>query len=361
MLFSFTIGNNTELLLSRHMKILVTGAAGFIGFHVVNRLINEGHSVVGIDNLCEPDTLMIKKARLSMLGINPDAIADGRPIRSTIAVFDFIQLDILERRNMIDLCHECKFDTVIHLAALAGVQPSIQYPTPFFDVNTTGTFNVLEAARLTGVKHVLFASSSVVHGVHSQAPMKEDDDVNTPMTMYAASKRAAELLCYSYANAYKLPITIFRFFTVYGAWCRPNSGPMQIARNIVEGKPIRIINNGHLVRDFTYVDDVVDGMMFAINASPGTPNTPYALYNVGRSVPVPYASFIQSLESSLGVAAIIEHDATTPFSVGEHVEMYADTDKLEAELAYSPVWDYEEAVPIFTQWFKDNYNVTFTF
>lgn len=343
------------------MKILVTGAAGFIGYHTVNRLINEGHQVIGIDNLCDPDTVDLKKVRLSLLGISPDSIQDATPIRSSIAIFDFIKLDILDREKLLQLCHECKFDVIIHLAAVAGAEISSKYPLPFYDINTTGTLNVLEAARLTGVKHIFFTSSSVVHGKLSQAPMKELDNVDTPMSMYAASKRAAELLCYTYAYSYNLPVTIFRLFTVYGAWCRPNTIPMRIAHDITEGKPITVINNGYLVRDFTYVDDVIDGMMFAINTpshKPGQP--PYALYNVGRSTPVPYLSFIQSIEMALGQPAIIEQVPTDPFTIGEHVEMYADTTNLEAELAYSPVWDYEEAVPLFARWFKENYNVNFT-
>ncbi len=342
------------------MKILVTGAAGFIGYHVVNRLINEGHSIVGIDNLCEPDSLTLKKARLSLLGINPEAITDGKPVRSSIAVFDFIKLDILDRKSMLALCKECKFDVVMHLAAKAGVRTSIENPTEFFDTNAVGTQNMLEAAQLSGVKHFFFSSSAVVHGMQSQAPVKEDDDVNTPMSMYACSKRAAELLCYTYARNYNMPVTIFRIFTAYGSWCRPSSMPMRIARDIMEGRTIHVINNGHLVRDFTYVDDLVDGMIFAINSPNHSTDVPYSLYNVGRSTPVPFISFVQSIENTLGVAAQIAVDPTDPFTVGEHIEMYADTEKLESALAYSPVWDYEEAVPLFAQWFKENYKVTFT-
>ena len=343
------------------MKILVTGAAGFIGYHVINRLINDGHSIVGIDNICEPETVQLKLARLSLLGINPDAIADDVPVRSTLAVLDFVKMDILDRRGLISLCHEHKFDSIIHLAALVGSSVSVQYPVPFCEVNTIGTLNVLEAARLTGVKHVFYSSSSVVHGVLSQAPMKEEDHVDTPISTYAASKRSSELLCYTYAHAYKLPVTIFRLFTVYGSWCRPNAVPMLIARDIMEGSPIPLINNGHLVRDFTYVEDVVDGMMFALNSPPSSAQAvPYALYNVGRSTPVPFISFIQCMESALGRSAVIEKTPTDPFTVGEHAELYADTEKLETDLAYSPVWDYEEAVPLFAQWFKENYNATFT-
>lgn len=343
------------------MKLLVTGAAGFIGFHTINRLINEGHSVVGIDDLCEPDTVALKKIRLSLLGINPEAIADARPVRSTIAQFDFVKLDILNREQMLSLCHENRFDAIIHLAAVAGTAMSKKYPTAFYDINTTGTLNMLEAARLSNAKHFFFTSSSVVHGKLSKAPMSEQDDVDSPLSMYAGSKRAAELLCYTYAQSYNLPVTIFRLFNVYGSWCRPNSEPMRIAHSISVGTPVKVINDGYLVRDFTYVDDVVDGMIFALNTPSHKPGqSPYALYNVGRSTPVPYLSFIQSIEMALGIPAIIEQDTTDPFTLGEHVEMYADTTKLESELAYSPVWDYEEAVPLFARWFKDNYNVNFT-
>ncbi len=343
------------------MKILVTGAAGFIGYHTVNRLINEGHSIVGIDNLCDPDTVDLKKIRLSLLGINPDAIADARPVRSTIAQFDFIKLDVQDRENVLRLCNDLRFDAIIHLAAVTGTTLSSNYPTAFYDINTTGTLNMLEAARLAKVKHFFFTSSSVVHGKLSHAPMEEQDDVDSPMSMYAGSKRAAELLCYTYAHSYNLPVTIFRLFSVYGSWCRPNSAPMSIAYNITEGKPIRVINNGYLVRDFTYIDDVLDGVISALNTPSHKPGrAPYALYNVGRSTPVPYLSFIQAIETTLGMPAIIEQDSTDPFTIGEHVEMYADTTRLETELAYSPVWDYEEAVPLFAQWFKDNYNITFT-
>lgn len=342
------------------MKILVTGAAGFIGYHVVNRLINEGHTIVGIDNLSEPESLSLKNARLSLLGINPDSVVEGRPVRSSIAIFDFIKLDILDRASMINLCREYKFDAVLHLAAKAGVQDSINHPSEFFDANAVGTQNMLEASQLSGVKHFFFSSSSVVHGILAQAPMKEDDDVNTPMSMYACSKRAAELLCYTYARSYKMPITVFRFFTAYGSWCRPNSMPMRIARDIMEGRTIHVINNGHIIRDFTYIDDVVDGMMFALNSPNHPTDVPFALYNVGRSTPVPFVSFVQCMESALGIAAKIESDPTPPSLVGEHAEMYADTHKLETDLAYSPVWDYEEAVPLFAQWFKENYKVIFT-
>ncbi len=342
------------------MKVLVTGAAGFIGFHTVSRLINEGHEVVGIDNLCDPATHAIKFARLSMLGIDIAALKQGEPQHSTAGAFEFIIMDILDRAGMQRLCMAHHFNCIIHLAALAGTKDSITKPTEFLDANTIGTQNMLEAARLCGVQHFFFSSSYVVHGARAQSPLKENDDVDSPMSMYAGSKRAAELLCHTYASAYLLPVTVFRFFTTYGSWGRPDSKPMVIAKSIVDGTPITLLNDGYLVRDFTYVDDIIDGIMMALPMPPSAVHhAPYALYNIGRSKPIPMLSFIQAIEGAIGKPAIIDRDSASPLTKGESVEMYADTGKLESELAYSPVWDYEEAAPIFGKWFAENYKVNF--
>lgn len=342
------------------MKILVTGAAGFIGYHTVNRLISDGHEVVGIDNLCDNSTHAIKFARLSLLGIDIAALTTQEAQQSSIGAFRFRLMDILDRENVLNLCNQEKFDIIIHLAALAGTKPSILDPEAFFDTNTKGTQNMLDAARNSAVKHVVFTSSYVVHGAHAQSPLKENDDVDTPMSMYAASKRAAELLCHSYASAYRIPVTVLRLFTAFGAWGRPSSKPMQIAKAIADGTPITLLNDGHLVRDFTYVDDVIDGMMMALSMPPTQVHgVPYSLYNIGRSKPVSLLSFIQAIESAMGKSLIIETVPDSPLTKGESVEMYADTGKLEAELAYSPVWDYEEAAPIFGRWFIENYQVNF--
>ena len=342
------------------MKILVTGAAGFIGYHTVSRLINDGHDVVGIDNLCGSAARVLKLARLSLLGIDVAALEPAQPQRSSAGDFSFILMDILDRPAIENLCQTHKFDRIIHLAALAGTKPSLQNPSGFFEVNTYGTQIMLEAARQSGVQHFFFTSSYVVHGERANSPLKEDDAVDTPMSMYAASKRSAELLCHSYASAYKLPVTVFRLFTAYGTWGRPDSKPLRIAKAIADGTPITILNNGHLVRDFTYVDDIIDGMMMALDMPPhAVLHAPFALYNIGRSKPVSLISFIQTLEAALGSPANIETDPASPLTKGENVEMYADTGKLETELAYSPVWDYEEAAPIFAKWFKENYNITF--
>lgn len=341
------------------MKVLVTGAAGFIGYHTINRLISDGHTVVGIDNLCQPSTHALKLARLSLLGIDTSAISVEQALQSNLGSFEFILMDILDREAVQKLCIEREFDCIVHLAAHAGTKASITRPTEFFDVNTIGTQNMLEAARLSNTHHFFFSSSYVVHGARAQSPLKEDDDVDTPMSMYAASKRNAELLCYTYSHAYKLPVTIFRFFTAYGPWGRPDSKPMHIAHALATGEPITLLNDGYLVRDFTYIDDIIDGMVMALNTPPSSGRIPYALYNIGRSKPIPMLSFIQTLEVAMGKTAKIERDPASPLTKGESVEMYADTGKLENELAYSPVWDYEEAAPLFARWFLENYNVTF--
>ncbi len=341
------------------MNILVTGVAGFIGYHVAQRLISDGHQVYGVDNLVDYGDLDMKLKRLSLMGIGEKAL-DATSVAIAAGNFCFLRMDLKDRDYTIDLCRHGKFELIIHLAAVTGVTRSRLEPASFFDNNVAATENVLEAARQCGVQHVFFSSSAVVHGARAHAPQSEEEDVDSPLSVYAGSKRAAEILCYSYAQAFKLPITIFRFFSAYGPWGRPDSAPMQLARDIVEGRPIRVINDGFLVRDFTYVEDIVDGIMAAI-ASPPYSNfgAPYALYNIGRSKPVSLLTFIQAIETSLGRSAHVEIDSTSPFSHGEAAELYADTAKLERQLAYSPVWDYEEAMPLYIQWFNEHYGRSF--
>lgn len=341
------------------MKILVTGAAGFIGYHVVNHLINDGHTVIGIDNLCDNKDIEIKMVRLDLLGINARDIAPIAP-RNGINGFTFIRMDVLDKESVGALCREHSFDLIIHLAALTGSTMAKLNPADFYDTNVTGTINMLEAARRYGVQHFFFSSSSVVYSALANSPLKEEDHVDTPLNMYAASKRSAELLCYSYAKAYGVPITIFRLFSVFGPWCRPDSIPMQLAHRIMKGSELRVLNNGHIIRDFTYIDDLLEGMDAVLSSQPfSISGVPYALYNVGRGKPVPFLSFIQALEYSLSRNAEVVLDPASPLNVGERVEMYADTSKLERELAYSPVWDYEEAIPRFAEWFLEHYGKTF--
>ncbi len=342
------------------MNILITGIAGFIGCHVARRLLEYGHEVYGIDNLSDRGDLGLKLQRLALLGFGEEALqATQQPLAA--GSLRFLRLDIRDRAALTAVCKQEGFELIIHLAAEAGVGRSKLEPASFFDNNVYATENVLEAARLCQVRHVFFSSSAVVHGINAHAPMTEEDDVDTPLNMYAGSKRAAEIICYAYAKTFKLPITIFRFFTAYGPWGRPDSIPMKIARDIVEGNPVSVINEGYLVRDFTYVDDIVDGITTAIANPPFSHfGVPYSLYNIGRGEPVPMLSFIQALETAFGRTAHMELLPDSPYEHGVAAEVYADTSKLEQELAYSPVWDYEEAMPYFAEWFREHYGVSFT-
>ncbi len=341
------------------MKILITGVAGFIGCHVAQRLLSEGHKIVGIDNLNRSSELPIMQQRLKTLGITVDAETGNEPISQ--GDFTFLRQDICDRDALITLCREEQFEQIIHLAAVTGNTRCRRDPSAAFDTNVGGTQNVLEAARVSGVEHILFSSTLAVHGSHATSPLRENDDVDSPLNVYAGSKRAAELVCYTYSQTYHLPVTVCRYCTVYGPWCRPDSFPMALLYEVVEGKTIRILNNGHLVRDFTYIDDIADNIVTAISNPPyNALGAPYELYNVGRSKPVSLLAFVQSLETALNMKARIVRDPASPLTLGEAVETYADTSKAEQQLAYSPVWDYEEAVPIFVRWFQENYRKTFT-
>ncbi len=342
------------------MNILLTGIAGFIGYHVARRLLEDGHTVYGIDNLSDQGDLDMKMNRLALLGIGEEAFS------ATAAALDlgslrFLRLDLRDREALTQLCLQERFDHIIHLAAVAGVGRSKEDPAGFFDNNVYATENVLEAARISKAQHVFYSSSAVVHGINAHAPLTENDDVDTPLNMYAGSKRAAEIICYAYARTFRLPITVFRFFTAYGPWGRPDSIPMKIARDIVKGTPVPVLNDGYLVRDFTFVDDIVDGIMAAITSPPFSHfGVPYTLYNIGRGEPITMLSFIQAMETAFGRTAHIELKPDNPIDYGVAPEVYADTSLLAQELAYSPSWDYEEAMPCFVDWFKEHYGTSFT-
>lgn len=344
------------------MKVLVTGAAGFIGFHVLKSLLKRGNEVVAVDNLLDNRDLDLKRMRLSILGINIDELQRAGKAVSSEGL-RFLYADVLDRKRMQLICEEEQFDTIIHLAAISGAHSSKNIPLGFHEVNTTGTINMLEAARKTNVKHFFFSSSAAVYGMASSSPLGEDSDAETPLNMYAASKRAAEMICYAYSSMYKIPVTVFRFFTVYGDWCRRDTIPMAIAHAIEEGEEIVLPNNGELVRDLTYIEDVIDAMDAAL-ATPPYPSAnkpaPYQLFNIGRSTPIHFTAYIQTIEQLMGKNAIVKFVPESATTKGERDIMYADTSRLEQILAYSPVWDYTDALPGFVQWFKDNYKVTFT-
>lgn len=340
------------------MKFLITGVAGFIGFHVANRLMLDGHEVVGIDNLSDNGDLKLKHDRMKQLGVDCTHCANGAELRSEIGKFIFIKADIHDKEAMQDLCLREKFHTIVHLAASTGIGASNADPEHFLLNNVVGTGNMLESSRVSGVQHFFFASTAAVYGSRAKAPFSEEDDVDTPMNVYGGTKRMCEMLCHSYANCYKLKVTVFRFFTVYGAWARPSSLPMKVALDIMNGNTIKVDNNKHLVRDFTYIDDITDGIMSAL-VNPLLPNRadPLALYNIGCAKPVPLLAFIQTIETSLDIPATIETTPDLSTAASQVMEMWADTSKLSNDLAYAPVWDYTEGVPMFTDWLKKYYHV----
>lgn len=342
------------------MKILITGAAGFIGFHLVNALVSRGEEVVGIDSLYDNNDLTMKLARLSLQGLDTASISPSAEVVGSHG-YRFIQMDVCDRTAIMTLAQREQFDTIFHLAAVTGNYFAKRMPALFADVNIYGTASVLEAARLSGVKHLIFTSSAAVYGRNAVSPLTEESDTTRPLSMYAASKRSAELMCYTYSLSYQLPITVFRLFNAYGKWGRPDSIFMRSAKDILEGNPIELYNNGYIVRDFTYVDDMVDGMLTALGNTPyGQQGVPYEAFNIARSKPVQLAAIIEAMENALCKKANIITRPESTLTIGENVEIYASCEKLERVLAYSPVWDYEKAMEDFLTWFKNNYNVSFT-
>lgn len=343
------------------MKVLVTGAAGFIGYHVVSRLVNRGAEVVAIDNLMDNRDLDLKRGRLAQWDIDMDTLMQ-EGYHNNKHGLRFYYMDIMDRESMYNLCVEENFDTIIHLAAVTGSFFVKHEPARFMDVNVTGTINMLEAAKAGNVKHFFFSSSAAVYGERAKSPLREDDDVDHPLNLYAASKRASEIVYYTYARAFGIATTVFRFFTVYGNWCRRDSIPMQLAHDITQGNEICLFNNGNLVRDLTYVDDVLDALDEALLMPPYQTQgeAPYQLFNIGRSEPIPFIAYVHAMEKALGKKANIKLSPQSPLTIGEREIVYADTEKLQRILSYSPIWDYEMALPGFVEWFKQHYNVTFT-
>lgn len=342
------------------MKVLVTGSAGFIGFHLINALLSRGDVVVGIDSLYDNGDLTMKLARLSLQGVDTAAITPGAEISGSMG-YRFIQMDICDRPALHALAQQEGFDTIFHLAAVTGNYFAKKAPDLFADVNIYGTTSVLEAARKSHVKHVIFTSTAAVYGRDAVSPLTEHSDTTHPLSMYGASKRSAELMCYTYAQSYHIPVTVFRLFNAYGKWGRPDSIFMHAAQDILEGNQIKLLNDGYIVRDFTYIDDMVDGLLTAAAEPPyGDHGVPYEVYNIARSKPVQLAAIIEAMENVLGKKANVITLPDSTLTIGENPEIYASCQKLEDSLAYSPVWDYEKALEDFLDWFVKNYKVSFT-
>jgi len=330
-------------------KILVTGAAGFIGFHLSQVLLGRGDQVVGLDNLNTYYDVSLKEARLRRLQEQP--------------AFRFVRLDLADRSAMAELFASEKFDRVVNLAAQAGVRYSLQNPHAYVDSNLVGFLNVLEGCRHNGVEHLVYASSSSVYGASTRMPFSVHDNVDHPVSLYAASKKANELMAHTYAHLYGLPVTGLRFFTVYGPWGRPDMALFLFTRAILEGRPIDVFNHGHMRRDFTFIDDIVEGVVRTLDHTaapnpqwngnhpdPGTSAAPYRLYNIGNNNPVELLHLIEVLENALGRKADKNY---LPMQPGDVPATYADVDDLSRDVGFRPATSIEEGVARFVAWYRD--------
>jgi UDP-glucuronate 4-epimerase len=326
------------------MKVFVTGCAGFIGMHVALRLMNCNHQVVGIDNLNDYYDVELKLARLAQLENGPQ--------------FEFSKIDIVDRDSLVYFFEKEQPEIVIHLAAQAGVRYSVTHPNTYIDANLLGFGNVLEGCRHAKVKHLIYASSSSVYGGNDKVPFSEGDRVDFPVSLYAATKKANELMAHSYSHIYRLPTTGLRFFTVYGPWGRPDMSPFLFTRAILEGRPIDVFNYGEMMRDFTYIDDVVDGVLGILNKSQVDSNPdldpPYKIFNIGNNSPVLLTEYIDILESAWGKTA---QKKMLPMQLGDVPVTMADTTLLEEWVGFKPSTSLEEGIKKFVEWYKIYYKV----
>lgn len=333
-------------------KVLVTGSIGFIGYHLTERLLQEGYSVVGIDNINSYYDVRLKYAKLPILGINEDSIWPNVPYQSTIHNhFKFIKLDIKDRYNLEKLFEKEKFDIVCNMAAQAGVQYSIEDPHTYIENNITGFINIIDACRQHKIEHFVYASSSSVYGNREDVPFKESDNVDHPISLYAASKKSNELIAHSYSHLFNLKTTGLRFFTVYGPWGRPDMAPFIFVKRIIENKPINVFNNGNMQRDFTYVSDIVNGMHLVINGN--TRKYLYKVYNIGNSRPVNLNTFINVIEKTLGCTA---HKISKPIREGDVIKTFSDISELQKDYNYKPETMINEGIIQFVKWYKIYYS-----
>ena len=332
------------------MKYLVTGAAGFIGSVVVERLTAAGHQVVGIDNINDYYDVALKEARLD---------------RIEHALFEFIKLDLADREGIKALFAQQQFDRVIHLGAQAGVRYSIENPLAYADSNLVGHVNILEGCRQNKVGHLIYASSSSVYGLNAKVPFSTNDSVDHPISLYAATKKSNELMAHTYSHLYDVPTTGLRFFTVYGPWGRPDMAPFIFTKKILEGETIDINNNGDMWRDFTYIDDIVEGVIRIADVepvkdpswtvesgSPATSSAPYAIYNIGHGSPISLMDFVKAIEDELGIEA---KKNFREMQAGDVYQTYADTSDLFTAIGYTPAVTVKQGVAEFVKWYKAFY------
>lgn len=335
------------------MKYLVTGAAGFIGFHVAERLLTAGHQVVGIDNLNDYYDVNLKLARLKLLEPHEQ--------------FTFIKLDLADREGIAQLFRDQAFERVIHLGAQAGVRYSLDNPLAYADANLIGHLNILEGCRHNRIGHLLYASSSSVYGLNNKMPFSTDDSVDHPVSLYAATKKANELMSHTYSHLYGIPTTGLRFFTVYGPWGRPDMALFKFTRAMLAGEQIDVYNNGQMRRDFTYIDDIAEAIVrlqdvipqanpdwTVEQGSPASSSAPYRVYNIGNSNPVTLMAYIEALEKALGITA---KKNMLPMQPGDVLETSADTRALFEAIGFKPQTGVEEGIANFVSWYRSFYKV----
>ena len=335
------------------MKILVTGAAGFIGAFVCKVLLDRGHQVVGIDNLNNYYDVNLKYGRLAFLGIEKEKCIDNALVNSELySLFHFVKLDIIDKQQLESLFDKEKFEVVCNLAAQAGVRYSIESPDTYIQSNVVGFANILECCRHFSVKHLVYASSSSVYGMNAKIPFSEVDKVDTPVSLYAATKKSNELMAYTYTHLYKFATTGLRFFTVYGPWGRPDMSPILFANAIAKEEAIKVFNSGDMERDFTYIDDIVVGIVTIIER-PITEFRPmYKIYNIGNNNSVKLMDFIATIEKYMGKEAKKE---MYPMQMGDVQRTWADVSELMKDYNYKPSTSIEEGIKQFITWYKEYY------
>jgi len=348
------------------VKILVTGTAGFIGYHLAKKLLDRGDEIVGLDNINDYYDVNLKYARLNELGINKKELEDNKLVQSkTFDKHKFVKMNLSDSDSIYKLFEEEKFDAVCNLAAQAGVRYSIENPHAYIDSNVKGFMNILEACRHNDVSNLSYASSSSVYGLNKSQPFKTEDHTDHPVSLYAATKKSNEMMAHTYSHLYNISTTGLRFFTVYGPWGRPDMAPMLFADAILNDRAIKVFNHGNMSRDFTYVGDIVDGIIKVIdnpskaneNFDTQTPNpsissAPYRIYNIGNNAPVSLLDFIKTIETSIGTEA---KKNFMDMQDGDVVSTYADTNDLIKDFDYKPDTDLSEGIGEFIKWYKSFY------
>ena len=344
-------------------KVLVTGSAGFIGMHTVQYLAQKGYELTGLDSINDYYDKSLKYARLSETGIDCDAIRYGQMLKSSkLPSYQFVQLDLTDKEGMSRLFEDEKFDIVCHLAAQAGVRYSLENPDSYIESNIVGFMNILECCRKHRIKHLVYASSSSVYGLIDEMPLSPQMPANHPVSLYAATKKSNEMMAHSYSHLYALPTTGLRFFTVYGPYGRPDMSPFIFTKAILKGEPLKVFNGGDMMRDFTFIDDIVVGISNALETIPvgdpcwksdtATSTAPFTIYNIGASKPVKLIDFISTLEAALGKKA---QKAMLPMQPGDVKETFADMSKTQMDLNYMPQVSVKDGVERFVEWYAAYY------